>query len=404
MRTSRAVVAVVALLGILSAEPASAQFRDDFDTIALDPDGKTGWEFFAGDGTATMDFRQGGPGYASILVDATTDRRGIWWALIDREVSSGMDLSLLRRPGHEVRIEARIRVSHAPRRVNLQVLTRRSTDYHSHLMEYDIPDTESWHTISMTTRGFDAGPGDTLLGHLALMDWGLERYRVDLDYLKVDIVDVATAPPDVGGPVPYHPPLADPRAFRHAVSVAQDGIIDVENTDVNLGDWGVQEGERRTSLLSVDSTRYAILRWDLRAFAGKKAKGAGLLELTTHSVERKAEEVKDFGIVRVVEILGGDPEWSRKTVTADSLCRGQPLNRVLNTQMIIDWPVTEGDGGKTYFTISRPALQRMLDGKTLGLAVKPLGAIKAAFHSLADGGGAHAGRLLFDLEADRSGE
>src|SRR5262249_6079263 len=143
MRMTRFVCALAALLGLRTAESASAQFRDDFDTVALDPDAKTGWEFFTGDGTATMDFRQGGAGYASIFVDATTDGRGIWWALIEREVSAGMDLSLLRRPGHEVRIEARIRVSHAPRRVNMQVLTRRTTDYYSHLMEFDIPDAET---------------------------------------------------------------------------------------------------------------------------------------------------------------------------------------------------------------------------------------------------------------------
>jgi hypothetical protein len=149
--------------------------------------------------------------------------------------------------------------------------------------------------------------------------------------------------------------------------------------------------------------RYVILRFDLRAFAGRKAAGSGLLELTTHSVERKAEEVKDFGIVRVVEILGGDAEWDQKTITTERLCRGQPITRVLNTQPIIDWPVTEGDGEKTYFTISRPVLQRLLDGKTLGLAVKPLGAIKAAFYSMEDGG-KRAARLLFDVEADRRRE
>ena len=90
-----------------------------------------------------MTFRQGGDGYASILVDATTDRRGIWWALIKRNVSDHMDLQLLGRPDTELRIEARIRVSHAPRRVNLHLNTQRTTDFHSHLMEFDIPDTET---------------------------------------------------------------------------------------------------------------------------------------------------------------------------------------------------------------------------------------------------------------------
>ena len=389
----------LALVLVLAARaPARAQFRDDFDSVQTDPEGIHGWRFVTGDGTASMDFRQGGAGHASILVDATADKRGIWWALVERNVEGGMDLGLLRKPGHEVRVEARIRVSHAPRRINLQVLTERTTDWHSHLMEFDIPEAESWQTVSMTTRGFDAGPGDTLIGHIALMDWGLEKYRVDLDYVKVDIVDLATAGPDQGTAVPYHPPIPDPGSFAQEVRVAHDSMIDVENTDVNLNDWYVRDGARRVRLLTVDGTRHVILRWDLGAFAGKKVAGPGLLELTTHSVERKAEGVEDFGIVRVVEVLAGDPSWDQGTVTADSLCRYRALNRVLNPQMIIDWPVTEGDGGKTYLTLSKPVLQRMIDGKTLGIAIKPLGAIHAAFYAMENYGGQQAARLRFSLK------
>jgi hypothetical protein len=385
--------AVLLLVGV----NARAQFRDDFDDLKMDPEGKTGWLFRPGDGTATMDFRQGGQGYASIFVDATTDKRGAWWALVERTVSEGMDLGLLRRGGHEVRIEARLRVSHAPRRVNLQVLTQRTTDYHSHLMEFDIPDTDQWRTISMTTHGFDAGPGDTLIGHLALMDWGLEKYRVDLDYVKVDVVDVSTIGPDLGEPLPYHPPIADPKTFAQVVPVAEDGMIDLENTDVNLSDWHVQDGTRKVRLVTVDGTHHVILRWDLASFGGRKVVGSGLLELTTRSVEHKASVAHDFGPLRVVEILGGDPHWDRRTVTTDSFCHYQPLNRVLNTQMIIDWPATEGDGGKTYLTIPRPVLQRMIDGRTFGIAIKALGALHASLYALDEGGGRNAARLLFNL-------
>src|SRR5215468_9111853 len=101
-----------------------AQFVDNFDgpSVQLDPTGKAGWLFQAGDGTATMDLRQGGSGYASVFVDGTTDKRGIWWALMEREVTGKMDLSLKQKPGHEFRIEARVRSSHAPRCINLQIL------------------------------------------------------------------------------------------------------------------------------------------------------------------------------------------------------------------------------------------------------------------------------------------
>ncbi len=385
------------ILSLAASGQAAAQFRDDFDSVRLDPDGVNGWQFFAGDGTATMDFRQGGQGYASIVVDATTDRRGIWWALVERQMSSGMDLNLLRTPGHELRLEARLRVSHAPRRVNLQVLTRRSNDDYANLMEFDIPDAETWQTISMTTRGFDCLPDDVLIGHIALMDWGLELYRVDVDYMRLDVVEVRTAGPDQGSEVPYHPPIPDPRIFEQDLVATDDSMIDLENPDVNLNDWSALPGTKSVRLLGVDGAHESILRWDLSAFAGKKAVGAGLLELTTYSLARKAEEIKDFGLLRVVEILGGDPAWDQKTVTTDSLRRGRPLNRVMNTQPIIDWPVTAGDGGKTYLTISRPVLQRMIDGRTLGIAVTPLGAIDASFYATEEGG-RNAPRLRFTVK------
>jgi hypothetical protein len=66
--------------------------------------------------------------------------------------------------------------------------------------------------------------------------------------------------------------------------------------------------------------------------------------------------------------------------------------------MIIDWPITEGDGGKTYLTIGHPVLQRLIDGKTLGIAIKPLGAINAAFYSLEDGNGEKSPQLYFNLD------
>ena len=282
--------------------------------------------------------------------------------------------------------------------MNLHVNTRRTTDFHTHLMEFDIPDTDHWHTISMTTHDFPALPGDTVFGQLALMDWGLEKYRVDVDYFKVDVVDAANAGPELGTPVPYHPPIPDPKSFGQQVPVAQDSVIDVDNPDVNLGSWSIQEGASRRRLLTVNGTLYVILRFDLRAFAGKRVAGHGLLELTTHSVQRTSEELKDFGLVRVVEILGGVPRWDRTTVTASSLCGGQPLERVLNAQMIIDWPITEGDGGKTYLTISRPVLQRMIDGRALGIAIKPLGSISASFYAMESEGGRPGPRLLFNVE------
>ena len=396
MRARSRLRVLVWVVAVTAAAGANAQFLDTFDDreLSIDPSGVEGWSFFTGDGKATMDFRATGEGHAAIVVDAIKDERNIWWALIKHKVSGDMDLELLGRTGWELRVEARIRTSHAPRRVNLHLNTQRTTDFHSHLMEYDIPDSESWHTISMTTRDFPVEPGDTVFAQMALMDWGLGRYRVDVDYLKVDVVEADRVGPDLGEPLPYHPPIPDPATFEQARPVTEGAVVDSVNRDANLGGWSVFDGAVRKELLTVNGTLWVILRWDLAALVGRRAADHGLLELTTHSVERNAVEAKDFGLVRVVEILGGDPSWNRKTVTFNRLLQREALEEVFNPQMIIDWLVTEGQGGKTFFTISRPVLQRLIDGRTLGLAIKPSGSINASF-STREG---ERPRLLFNTE------
>ena len=94
----------IAFLALFPFSGACAQYVENFDRpVKLDPEGIAGWRILAGDGTATMDLRQGGAGYASLFVDGTTDRRGIWWALIEHKVSERMDLSLMQKGGHEFR-------------------------------------------------------------------------------------------------------------------------------------------------------------------------------------------------------------------------------------------------------------------------------------------------------------
>jgi len=381
---------------LLTAGWSMADLERDADdsAVPVDPSGAEGWSYFAGDGQATIDLRGTEEGYASIVVDATRDRRNIWWALIKHRVSEDMDLKQLAQPGWELRVEARIRPSHAPRRVNLHVNTQRTTDFHSHLMEFDLPEAGRWYTISMTTRGFPVRPGDAVNAQMALMDWGRGTYRLDVDYFKVDVVEVARAGPDLGEPLLYHPPIPDAETFEHAMGSAESAVIDIANPDVNLGGWSVLEGALRRRLLTVGGTTWVVLRWNLEAFAGRRVADHGLLELTTHSVQRNAEEIKDFALLRVVEILGGDPSWKRDSVTVSSLVAGEARDDVFNPQMVIDWPVTESAGGKTWLTISRPVLQRLIDGRTRGLAIAPLGSIVASFSA----GEADGPRLYFNVE------
>ncbi len=113
--------------------------------------------------------------------------------------------------------------------------------------------------------------------------------------------------------------------------------------------------------------------------------------------------MQDFGGIRVAEILEGDPDWDQKSVTFETFTEGQRLDEVINPQMIIDVEVAEDTlpvqrGGKVLATLSRPVLQRLLDGRTKGIALKPLGAISASFYASECENGRMVARLLFNVQ------
>lgn len=400
----KAATILFVVITFLATPHSRAQFIDNFKEAELtkDPRGINGWAYFTGDGAAAMDFSESSNRYAAINVDATKDKRNIWWALIKRSVSQNMDLNLLRKPKHELRIEARIRISRSPKRVNLSLITNGTKDFHSNLMEFDIADTTSWHTISYTTHGFSAVPGDTVYGQLAMMGWGLNKYRVDVDYFRVDIINPDTAGPDKGIQVPYHPPIADPFSFDYHIPAIQDGLIDMQYPDMAFNDWSAKDENAEANILTVSGSQYVILRWDLREFAGKKVKGSGLLELTTYSLQRSIDYQKDFGMVRVAEIVGGEPSWDHRTATYDGFTQGKPLEEVVNTQPIIDVDVNPLRNGKNYITISNPVLQRLIEGKTLGLAIEPLGAVIASFYSVDNSDENIGAKLHLNVELNQS--
>ena len=375
------------VLSCLSLLPcARAQFADSFDHERIE-----GWFTMTGDGTPTLNFVPKG-GFARMEIDATQDRFNVWWTLIKRDIAGSVDLKLLADPAYELRVEARVRASHAPRRVNFMINTQRTTDFHQHLREYDLPDTTGWHTISFTTRDLDAKPGDSLFVQLAATDWGDGKYHLDVDHYRADVVRRDSAAPDVGEPLVYHPVPADPATFAHHVEVTHDSVIHPDFPEVNFNDWKGSGTQGTARILTVDARQVVVMRWDLKAFRGARTSTAGLLELTTWSVMKGGDYVSplgedlgvEFGKVRVVEILGGDPQWDQKDVTYQSLLAGSAEEDVFNTQMVIDLEVTEGGDGKTYATLPRPVVQRLLDGRTKGLVVRPLGAIVANFHASED--------------------
>ena len=371
------------ILILFSSGICYAQFLDNFDKKKIE-----GWFLLTGDGNATMDFIQK-DGYATIVVDGTKDRDNIYWTVIKRDVTSFLDLNKFKDPSYQLRVEAKVRLHNAPRRVNMMLNTQRTTNFHIDLMEFDIPDTTDWHVISMTTKKFDCVPGDTVYVQFDVTDYGLGKYYVDLDYYRADIVNVNLAGPDKGELVPYHPPIPDVNTFSNHLDVTHDCLINSVFPNVNFNDWHVQEKDGDKRILTVNENQWAILRWDLGEYKNMKADGAGLLELTTYSVPEGGNYIEaygqdfgeEFGKIRVIEILGGDPEWDQNTVTYDSFMKDKIYSDVFNTQMIYDAELSPEKGGKNFITISRPVLQRLLDGTTKGLLIRPLGAINASFYA-----------------------
>lgn len=387
--SSKALLLAAALL--TTAAFGRAQFADEFDRPEVD-----GWFTMSGDGAAKIEFvPRPQDGFARMEIDATRDRFNVWWTLIKRDVSGFLDLEKLKDPAYELRVEARIRTSHAPRRVNFMVNTQRTTDFHEHLREYDIPDTNAWHTISMTTRDFDAGPGDTVFVQLAATDWGTGNYHVDVDSYRADVVRRDAAGPDQGEPLVYHPPVTDPATFAHHLTATHDSVVHTDFPDISFNDWRAETPDGVARILTVHANQAAILRWDFGQLRGQKADGAGVVELTTFSVARGGNYVErlgedlgvEFGKIRLIEILAGDPAWDQTTVTHASLLRGESPAAVFNSQMTYDLELNPRPGAKTHATLPRPVMQRLLDGTTKGLLIRPLGAIAASIYASEDAAG-----------------
>lgn len=386
MRGRVAAIAVCAIAGAAGAAvPAAAQLREDFRGAAGSV--PTGWTFLTGDGAATMTFTQA-HGLGRIRVDATRDTNNVWWALVKRNVASHLDLSRVGR-GRELRASARVRASAAPRRVNLHFNTQRTTDFHTHLLEFDLPDT-LWHTISMTTRGFEAHPGDTVNAQLALMDWGIGRWGVDIDWYRVDVVDPDRAGPDLGEPIPYRPPVPDPASFAEHLDAAESATID-PGTRVAVHYLDRDGAGRAVPAIEAEGAIVAVLRWDLQAYAGRRAARAGVLELRSVWVRRAATPNPELATLRVSEIVGGNPAWKRASVTSLDLAPASPPDQIFCGQMIQDVPVADPPG-VTRVVISRPVLQRLLDGRTRGLVLRAHSGLRAAFIE------SPAPRLHFDVE------
>lgn len=387
-------IKILTLSLLLTLAPLSqADFVDNFDDKSV-----AGWQALTGDGDAQLTLLPM-DGFLRMQIDATKDQHTIWWTVIKRDVAQSLDMEKLKSPDYELRVEARVRPSHSPRRVNFMINTQRTTDYHEHLREYDLGQNADWQVISMTTQNLDAVPGDQLNVQLGVTDWGPGEYYLDIDYYRAQIVKVKGAKPDMGEPLIYHPPVPPLDTFKQHISIEHDAVINAAFPAVNFNNWQ-SDGAR---VLTVSAGQFPILRWDMKSFRGRKADGAGVLELTTQSVQKGGNYVdalgEDFGIefdkVRIIEIFGGDADWQQASVTYANFTQGKELQSLINGQMIFDTDVAQANG-KTFVTLSRPVMQRLLDGTTRGLLLKPLGALEVSFYDSEHGNGSQAPTLHFN--------
>jgi hypothetical protein len=396
MRTIKSGLLLCSVFVVVSSV-SHGQFIDNFDKKEL-----KGWQFFTGDGFATMAAVQR-DGYVTINVDATKDPYNVWYAISKRNVASSLNLNKLKGPDTELRVEVKVRIYNPPHRVNIMVNTQKTTDYHHDLMEFEVQDTD-WHVISMTTRDLDAAPGDSLYIQFNVTDFGWSEYQVDVDYIKADIINVKKAGPDQGIQIPYHPATPAPSSYSNHEPVKHDALINSDYPLVNLNDWHVKEKEGSARVLTVSANQWAILRWDLEKFKNAKAQGPGLLELTTHAVSTGGNYIQAYGQqlgeefprVRIIEIFGGPLQWNQENVTYENFMEGKPYAEIFNTQMIYDKELDDSPGSKNFITISQPVMQRLLNGTTKGLLIRPLGAINASFYASENEGPEMGARLHFN--------
>jgi len=391
-----------AMVLALIAQTASAGFVENFKekTLPLDKTGVNGWTAFTGSGEATVKlYTQNGRGVME--VDGRADRRNIYWAIIKHDVTRDIDMNALFGPGHAIRMEAKVRISDAPRRVHFQLNTNRTTDYDANLREFDLGDT-GWHVLSWTrTPGsdLDVKPGDRVAVTFGMTDMGRAVYRCEFDYIKAEVVDAGT--PDEGMPLVYRPPIAPLDSFRNAVEVKDDATIDAAYPWVNYAAWSNMsdpEGSEGVEILSATGTQTIILKWDLSQFKGRTPDGWGVVALTTDHVEWAPTNQEEFGFLRAVEIKGGDPAWDRKTVTRASFLQGKPELDVFNGQLIVDTPPAIHRGETTLIRINPAVMARLISGETKGIAIYPQGAVNASFASSQSPNPGYRPKLYFNLK------
>lgn len=393
----RLILSIVSATLILFTPIAlTAQYRASFGTTntSYAENNLPGWRTATGDGHVIFKQKTEN-GKVVLQIDPRNDKRNVWYAFMHQSISESIDIEKLKLPGYELRMEARVKASHAPRRINMYLT---SLDAGGFLREFDLQEKEKWYTISMVTEGFKFDPKLPLMTQVSLMDWGIsDVFELSIDYIKVDLIKTTdTNLPQYGLPLVYRPELKAASFYSVEIPVSANATIDKSFPDEPLYRWIFADKADTVQVIQVDQSKTALLKWELSQYRGKKADGAGQLEITTYSIARRDKSPKDFGEIRFSEINNQPAPWDERSVTQASFLNGVLFHEVVNSQCIIDSSVTSVKGGKTVVTISQSVLQRLIDGKSSGIAIKPLGLISASFYDRTDQ--KFAAKLRFNIK------
>ncbi|MDT0645667.1 hypothetical protein RM545_03100 [Zunongwangia sp. F260] len=334
-------------------------------------------------------------GFIRFVVDASAEPHNVWWATVSRPVSfppkDTEDYS-----EEKLWIEAKVKPSHATRRINMRLYNQRTRDHHAFLKEFDLEDTLNWHTIRFSPQGLRYLPGDELRCHFALIDWGNREFHLDIKEVKVFFEDAENKPEESENALEYHPQPQKLANLSHQLKVKEDATVDVLFPEESLAGWGQQENGEIKQLISVSHHLIPVLRWDFSNFKDHKVKEWGLLRLKVHSSNQVPSPTHEYGRIRIMEIKGGREDWNYETVTFNDLTGNLPLWEVFNEQMVIDMDMPKTGEEFLEIPISPVVLQRLIDGTTKGLAVFPLGSIQTSFYAKAYNGGENAATLNFN--------
>jgi hypothetical protein len=166
-------------------------------------------------------------------------------------------------------------------------------------------------------------------------------------------------------------------SYPHAVPITAAATVD-RAAPQTAGAWRSPDNGESAGQLVAGPSQVIVLRWDFAGIGARTAPGWGVLALYTASVLERRADLESFTELRVAEILAGDRSWTAADVKWDSFLGGRPEWAVINEQPMIDVRPAAA-GTRTLIPVSPPVLERLLDGRSKGLAISSHGGVVASF-------------------------